>query len=621
MGFVILLAGAVIVVILLSLLLVRRTHACRECGARIRLDARFCPRCGAEAAARATAPAPAGLGRRETVNEANQTTAGGAPPAKAAQAEGDAIQGQPRADVLRRPQQPGCVGRSIAVLGWTMLALGAIAAYGSHFKEMHQRDYSIEWLMRSGDGRFAPGALGYTLGSNLLGILALLLGVALRWLSQKRRGRAMIVTALCCIVVTTIGVWRPTRGVMTVSEEQGRQAAKALVNLYDQMLPLAGRMPTTSLARVASKDSHGQLSHILRSVEDFAAGLVADANEYRSGVLLLRVDAVLHPTNLSSGERISESKARVASAKSLFEKYCKTYQRRTETLRGALTIAPYSAEERQLVTRSFDRGMAAMTPRVERLFRYEAAMYEELTVVLDFMLEQQGKFRLDGNEFRFDSEADAVTYNASLRRYQAIWMKEVALREAMLEQAKTNTEEMRSVANGSTRIDAPITRASDAPKRRELKLSLAGVTMDGKPLPLPPSITDLSDALGPPTRVLEGMNIIRTWDEAGIYAYSKPGSKTVTEIEVALTGSGPYQFSPKSEFSGRITIGNIEVFDIDTPRALNRRLKEMRFEPRDSLGMSWRINKCPKYQILMPYEKSGLCDVLIIVPDVSPPMP
>jgi hypothetical protein len=144
-----------------------------------------------------------------------------------------------------------------------------------------------------------------------------------------------------------------------------------------------------------------------------------------------------------------------------------------------------------------------------------------------------------------------------------------------------------------------------------LDLTAAGITLNGKPLEFPLAVAEFSNVLGQPSRTVEKVSTIYVWDAIGIYAYCKPGSQYIDSVAVALNRLEEYDFSPKAVFAGRITLGSIDLRDIDTPRSLNRRLKGFAFNAVDPYGLYWRID-FPRYRIGMDVATTGLSDTITI---------
>jgi hypothetical protein len=238
-------------------------------------------------------------------------------------------------------------------------------------------------------------------------------------------------------------------------------------------------------------------------------------------------------------------------------------------------------------------------------------MYDELTFLLDFMLARQGMFHQVGNQWKFDREADAATYNASFSRYRAIADKQLELREKVIERARANADRFRFAAETGFYDEGELVPLADESNDMRIDLLPDGCSINGQFLSFPVSIIKMSELLGQPSRVVEKINTIRVWDDAGIYTYSKPGSQEVDSIDIALNRQNEYDFTPRNTFSGVIRLGTCEIRDIDTPRSLNRQLRDFAFTSLDPWGFSWNVD-FSAYSILMTIDKGGMCDTLAI---------
>lgn len=504
-----------------------------------------------------------------------------------------------------------------AAIGWVVFALALLAAIGQWVGPNHRRDSSIEAMIQHGDSNAIAGSIGFLVGSNLLGIVAAILGLTVFFLSKRTGGRSLVILSLVTIVINTAGQCRPSSeslsgtGFTTTTTPQAKQAVKDMSRMFDRAIPPPGEAPSVAPDAIASSTVHGELSHLVKVTQDLVAGMLEDANEYQSGVLALRLDSVLLPMRLDSAAEINDSKAKIASAQRLFSKYDAAVRARMKAAREGFASAPYTPSVRDGMVRNFDKGMATTMPQMEKVLSYEAEMYAELTVLLDFMLTQQGKFHQVGNQLKFDDEADAATYNASLTRYQAIAAKQIALRELMQEGARANADRFRRAGDTGVFDDAPTSATAGIAAPMRIELNPDGASINGKAVAFPLTVAEMTAILGPPSRTVAKVNSIRVWDTAGIYTYSKPGSQEVDSIAIAINRQHEYDFSPKNVCSGPIVLASIEVRDIDTPRSLNRRLKGIAFKNFDPWGLGWDIH-FPTYSVGMSVDKGGLSDTITI---------
>lgn len=504
-----------------------------------------------------------------------------------------------------------------AAIGWVVFALALLTAIGQWLNPNHRRDSAIEAIIQTGDGSSLASSIGFLLGSNMFGVVAAMLGFAVFLVSRRTAGRMLVVLSLVTIAVNVAGQCRPSSeslsgtGFTTTTTPQAKQAAKDMSRMFDRVIPTMGEAPSVRPEAIASSAAHGELSHLVKVTQELLAGMLADAKEYQSGVLSLRLDSVLLPMRLDSATEIKDSKAKITSAQRLFNEYDAAVRARMKDARDGFASAPYTPSVREGLVRSFDQGMATTMPQLERVLSYEAEMYVELTALLDFMLTQQGRFRQVGNQLLFDDEADAATYNASLSRYQAIAVKQISLRELMQEGARANADRLRRASETGVFDDAATAPPPDIAKIVPVSLSPDGASINGKSVAFPLTVADITAVLGPPSRVVAKINTIHVWDAVGIYTYSKPGRQEVDSIVLSINKQHEYEFSPKNVFSGPIYLASIEVRDIDTPRSLNRRLKGVAFTSLDPWSPVWDIH-FPTYSVGMSVDNGGLSDTIII---------
>lgn len=506
-------------------------------------------------------------------------------------------------------------GWTVPAVGWVILALALLAAIFNWVDPYHQRDPAIEAMVQSGDSYAIAEGVAFLLGNSTFGIVAAIIGLMVFFIGRHSGGKALVAVSLVTIVINVAGQCRPSSAILSgtgfTTTSQAKQAAKDMSRMFDRAIPPPGEAPFVLSDTIASLATHGELSHLVKVTEDLLAGMLADLNEYQTGTLALQLESVLLPTRLDSAAEINDSKAKLAAAQQLLDKYEAGVRARMKAARDDFATAPYAASLRERMMRNFDKGMATTMPHLERVLSYEEEMYSELTALLDFMLTQQGKFHQVGNQLKFDDEASAATYNASLTRYLAIAAKQTALRELMHEGAKANADRFRRSADTGVFDEAPMATPAGNERPVRVELSPDGPSINGHVIAFPLEVSEVIALLGPPSRTVAKANTIRVWDAAGVYTYSKPGSEEVDSIAIAINRQHEYDFSPKKLFSGAIFLASVEVRDIDTPRSLNRRLEGVAFKSFDQCGISWDI-QFPTYSIGMSLDKGGLSDTIMI---------
>jgi hypothetical protein len=77
--------------------------------------------------------------------------------------------------------------------------------------------------------------------------------------------------------------------------------------------------------------------------------------------------------------------------------------------------------------------------------------------------------------------------------------------------------------------------------------------IDDKRFSPPYSKKDFHTLIGPPDRSTSKINLIDTWDDLGIHAYSKHGSETYSEFQISFIPDA-FEFSPRNPFPGVLSI-------------------------------------------------------------------
>lgn len=133
-----------------------------------------------------------------------------------------------------------------------------------------------------------------------------------------------------------------------------------------------------------------------------------------------------------------------------------------------------------------------------------------------------------------------------------------------------------------------------AAKKVEIAMDAGAVVINGKKLTLMFEEKDLFALLGKPSRTDPGRNkqsnTLHTWDDLGIFAYSKTSEPKVHAFAVAF-GRDPENrpFWPKKYFTGKLTVDGAVVTADATVPAMNKMKKGMPFEKDEFLPDTFSI--------------------------------
>jgi hypothetical protein len=133
-----------------------------------------------------------------------------------------------------------------------------------------------------------------------------------------------------------------------------------------------------------------------------------------------------------------------------------------------------------------------------------------------------------------------------------------------------------------------------AAKKVTIAMDDGAVVVNGKRLTLMFDEKDLFAALGKPSRTDPGRdkqsNTLHTWDELGLFAYSKSSEPKVHAFAVAFARDPENRsFWPKKYFTGRMTVDGAVVTPDATIPAMNRMKKGLPFEKDEFLPDTFSI--------------------------------
>lgn len=84
------------------------------------------------------------------------------------------------------------------------------------------------------------------------------------------------------------------------------------------------------------------------------------------------------------------------------------------------------------------------------------------------------------------------------------------------------------------------------------------ILIDGSDFTAAVTIEQVKELLGEPDRATQAANVIYTWDQQGITAYTRRDSDQVIEICLQLKKE-IYPFSPAASFAGTITVAGVRL--------------------------------------------------------------
>lgn len=103
--------------------------------------------------------------------------------------------------------------------------------------------------------------------------------------------------------------------------------------------------------------------------------------------------------------------------------------------------------------------------------------------------------------------------------------------------------------------------------------------IDGADFLLGPSVDDLVELWGEPSRTRKAASDIRTWDELGVRSYSRPGRTTVDSLTFTMKEQ-ERELAARSVFAGKVVLEKGTI----TSRTTAAELKKIGFTPNASLA-------------------------------------
>ncbi|WP_143195953.1 hypothetical protein [Archangium sp. Cb G35] len=142
--------------------------------------------------------------------------------------------------------------------------------------------------------------------------------------------------------------------------------------------------------------------------------------------------------------------------------------------------------------------------------------------------------------------------------------------------------------------DSPVS----PPRACTLLISGTSIQYNGRVLPLPGSLEDWVQLLGPHSRKVEVADDVYVWDQLGIYSTALTSSTVLRSIAVQLNppDSGPLEaprYLPRSTFQGRLCVDGSEI----TPHS---RIEEVNRNKQGQLFARGYLDTIYSYDIASP---------------------
>lgn len=504
----------------------------------------------------------------------------------------------------------------VTAIWWVAFVSALLVGVAQWSSQFRSRYLSLEVLLEARGWQEVLIGLEATVASNMYGVVAAAMGVAIFYLSKRTTGRVLIVLSLATIAINLAGQYRgigerrSERGFEVLSAPQGKQAPKEHSQSGKSAGEPRGEAAAVGRNSIASKAAQGDVSEFAKVAEEALNGVAADASEYQRGLQSLGFESILLPKRLDSASEVNASLERVAAARQLLNTFDLAVRARLKKAQEGFAAANQSID-REATMAQFDALMESTRAQLEKSVSYEFEICEEVELILRFMLTPEGKFVLVGDRLQFSDDSYAGAYQSSRARIQAIAAKQQAVQEAMQESAREMARRANEGAGAAKFEPASVRSTSTSAARTRVDLDAEGPSINGKRIKFPMVLGELAAVLGPPSRSVAMANTVHVWDDLGISCTTETGRQEVDLLVITINKQVEENSAPKRVCEGPIMLGGVEVRDIDTPRSLNRRLKEIAFKSDDVWGDDWEL-RFPTYAVSMSSEAGGLSDALVV---------
>lgn len=459
-------------------------------------------------------------------------------------------------------------------LGWLFLTLEIVGLGALWFGPGYRRDPIVQQMLTYPDIGSIGNAVSYMMGRAFCGVLAAIFGWVVYRMTRRSRGRVLIAIGLLTIPLAIAGNLRPSRANIA--------------------------MPGTSV--------RSEWSVLYEVTREFVGELQRTAANYGARVINPQVHLALSPARVDAPEKLAKSREDVRGVLDEIDNYSRTLHDKANGSIEAIRQSDLSEEGKESSLRVAHEGVAITMPQIDGILACEREAFAEMDLILEFLQLRQGRYSVSNANIVFQDNSDSRTYNASIARYRALMTRAQGLRTSLQAQGRDFLNRLSRVA----RTGGPFARSEyPAPTRGpDIDLDVGGITINGKPVKLPISETALGEILGgPPSRRADDDQLVRVWDTLGIAASGSAGDQPLDVVLVQLNRHHSYEDWPNSAFTGTVTLSGERVRDIDTPRSLNRRLREPRFECVDETDETWEV-VYPGFIVTMDSLADGLTEGL-----------
>jgi hypothetical protein len=110
---------------------------------------------------------------------------------------------------------------------------------------------------------------------------------------------------------------------------------------------------------------------------------------------------------------------------------------------------------------------------------------------------------------------------------------------------------------------APTESAPAAITTHTLLLDEGRLAFDGRSIDFPATPESLAQLFGPPSRTIDGTNVIDVWDDLGVRSYRRAGTNQVTEVDVDFQPDTADVY-PRSGFRGHVVVQGGRIGECST---------------------------------------------------------
>jgi hypothetical protein len=324
-----------------------------------------------------------------------------------------------------RPPSSGLPVRTARSSAWSLWVVGLVVFGCVVFAETRLLSFKGQGLSRV----TVAGAVSAVVVCMLMGgLMGLLIGSS----SRKRPITGFAIGAFLAFVLSAIG----SLGALRNSDEQRQQTLESLTDIQQLMSRAISNPSDTKPQFGETKPLEGDVGEIDKFMRTAVTRAATSRAAFRQELVSIGWFSLINADRIKNDKSFLESKATIAKAKSIVDKYDKERQTWIPLMETEVASSSMSPSLKSDVLAGLRKSIVKTGPRIDRLWELENQIVQTKEQVI-LMLEKSKKWRISDGKFVFSQPDELDQFRSYLGKIKDLAQQEKQIQQETL--AETNS--------------------------------------------------------------------------------------------------------------------------------------------------------------------------------------